>query len=291
MNLADSRIVVTRPDGVAAGLAVAPNPGKVAGGAELIAGQSFLIYIARGTGQYQIGRSRGVLRPNLLVSAPAGTFSCEPDDDCLEMYVVAGGERAGDPDDSLTFAPTFERRFDDIDGRRWRDRMADAAIRAERGRLSTGEARAIAADAMPLVWRPGRDAARETVKQIFERAWDRIAEPLTLGLLADEAGYTPNYLNDLTRAATGRPIGAWISDLRMNRARAYLESTDLPIASIATACGFEDPSYFARAFRATHGVTPATWRLSARPGDPRFADVAISFDEFAAFAEFAAQTA
>jgi len=291
MNVTDSRIVVTRPDGAAAGLAVAPRPGKVADGAALIAGQSFLIFVASGTGRYQAGRTRGALRPNMLVSAPAGTFRCEPDDDCMEMYVVVGGERAADPDDPQAFAPAFERRLDDIDGRRWRDRMAEAAIDAERGLLSIGEAQQISCDAMPLVWRPGRDAARELTRRVFERVWERIAEPISLESLADEMGYTPNYLNDLARAATGRPIGAWIADLRLNRARAYLESTDLPIAGVAAACGFDDPSYFARVFRAAHGVTPATWRLSARPGDPRFADVAIPFEEFQAYAEFAAQTA
>ena len=169
--------------------------------------------------------------------------------------------------------------------------MAEAAITAERGRLSIGDAKAIARDAMPLVWRPGRDAARAVMERIFDLVWERIAEPLSLASLAGEAGYTPNYLNDLARAATGRPIGAWIADVRMSRARTDLETTDVPIASIGAACGFADPSYFARAFRAAHGVTPATWRLSARPSDPRFADVAITFDAFHAAAEYTAQTA
>jgi hypothetical protein len=162
MNVADSRIVVTRPGGTAAGIAILPHPGMSSDGGRLIAGQSFLMYVARGTGRYQAGRSSGVLRPNTLVSAPAGTFRCEPDDDQFEMYVVVGGARAADPHDPLAFAPTFARRLDDIDGRRWRDRMADAALTAERGRLTLREAQTIADDALPLVWRPGRDAARAT---------------------------------------------------------------------------------------------------------------------------------
>jgi transcriptional regulator GlxA family with amidase domain len=80
-------------------------------------------------------------------------------------------------------------------------------------------------------------------------------------------------------------------DLRMSRARAFLEATDLPIASIALACGFDDPSYFARVFRAAHGVTAATWRLSARPDDPRFTSVAVTFDDYQAAMDVAEQTA
>jgi AraC-like DNA-binding protein len=291
MNVADSRIVVTRPDGTAAGAVVAPNPVQPSKRAELIAGQSFFMYVARGTGRYRVGRNRGFLRPNLLISASAGAFCCEPDDDECEAYVVVGSERGADPKDLQTFVPTFERQLDDLESRRWRDRMAEAAITAAGGRLAIGDARAIAGDAMALVWRPGSDAARVVMQRLFERVWDRIAEPLSLGSLADEAGYTPNYLNDLARAATGRPIGAWIADVRMNRARAYLETTEMPIASVGVACGFDDPSYFARAFRAVHGVTPATWRLSARPDDPRFAAVAMPFEEFHAAAAATAQIA
>ena len=75
-----------------------------------------------------------------------------------------------------------------------------------------------------------------------------MAEPLSLERLAGDVGYTANYLNDLTRLHTGRPLGGWIAEMRMFRARTALEQTDLPVADIGVMCGYDDPAYFSRFF-------------------------------------------
>ena len=36
-----------------------------------------------------------------------------------------------------------------------------------------------------------------------------------------------------------------------------------PIASVARACGFADPSHFARRFRAAFGMSPSDWQQEA----------------------------
>jgi transcriptional regulator GlxA family with amidase domain len=97
---------------------------------------------------------------------------------------------------------------------------------------------------------------------VFASIWTHMAEPLTLERLAADVGYTANYLNDLTRLHTGRPLGVWIAEMRMARARTALEHTDLPVAEIGVMCGYDDPAYFSR----------------ARPVDSRHAEVAIPLD-------------
>ena len=49
-------------------------------------------------------------------------------------------------------------------------------------------------------------------------------------------------------------------DVRVAHAKRLLEHTDLPIARVASACGYVDPLYFARQFRQRVGMTPSGYR-------------------------------
>jgi AraC family transcriptional regulator len=53
-----------------------------------------------------------------------------------------------------------------------------------------------------------------------------------------------------------------VSRLRLRRASTLLVQTDLSIAEVGEACGFENPCSFARAFRASYGVTASLYRGS-----------------------------
>lgn len=248
------------------------SPGK-----ELIAGQSMLLYVARGEGTYRVHNRSGLLLPNTLLVAPAGAFACELSDD-RELYVVAIREPERAIEDKHSFSPFIEHRFSELEGRRWKDRMAEFTDRAAAGRVGAGDIERLKDAFMPYVWHREPNGARDTLLNLFTSIWPRLAEPLTLDGLAADVGYTANYLNDLTREHTGRPIGSWITDMRMARARAALEHTDLPVAEIGATCGYEDPAYFSRAFRRAHGVPPATWRIAMRPVDARHSEVAIPLE-------------
>ena len=63
--------------------------------------------------------------------------------------------------------------------------------------------------------------------------------------------------------------------MRMARARIALEKTELSVAEIGVACGYDDPAYFSRVFRRAHGVPPAMWRIAKRPVDARYNRVAF----------------
>ena len=52
----------------------------------------------------------------------------------------------------------------------------------------------------------------------------------------------------------------YLVGLRIERARALLEQTDMPITLICLRCGFEQPSHFATIFRARTGFSPRAWR-------------------------------
>jgi AraC-like DNA-binding protein len=278
MDWNDDRVVVLAPDAVATATVVDrshDSHGKQ--GTDLIAGHDSFLFVANGEGTYTINGRSGILRPNTLIAAPAGRIACALSDD-RELYVITMRDRSVTPEDQRSFIPFFERRLSVAEGRRWLDRMSDLAERATAGRFSDADVARIKDDALPYIWQRESLNAHDTLRSLFDFIWEHLAAPLSLEQLAAGAGYTANYLNDLTRMHTGRALGRWITDMRMARARVALEQTELPVADIGTLCGYEDPAYFSRAFRREYGVPPATWRIAARPVDARHSSVALPID-------------
>lgn len=78
--------------------------------------------------------------------------------------------------------------------------------------------------------------------------------------LAAMVGLSTSRLGALFREHVGMSPMAYQSGLRMGRARELLDSTDLPVASVASACGYDDPLYFSRRFTRDHGMAPSAYR-------------------------------
>lgn len=64
---------------------------------------------------------------------------------------------------------------------------------------------------------------------------------------------------------TGMPPADFLRHLRMQRACRLIATTDLTLSQIAYAVGFADPNYFSKAFKRAFGVSPTSYRESARP--------------------------
>ncbi|MFK4115127.1 AraC family transcriptional regulator [Microbacterium sp. NPDC006705] len=88
----------------------------------------------------------------------------------------------------------------------------------------------------------------------------RVDGSIQVAELADLVGMSPSHLSALFRRATGGGPGAFHTGVKMARARELLDTTELPIADVATAVGYADPLYFSRHFRRVHGVNPTTYR-------------------------------
>ena len=55
---------------------------------------------------------------------------------------------------------------------------------------------------------------------------------------------------------TGQSFVAFLNEYRLNAAAEALQATDETVLTIASRCGFENLSYFNRAFKAHFGMTP-----------------------------------
>jgi AraC family transcriptional regulator, transcriptional activator FtrA len=92
--------------------------------------------------------------------------------------------------------------------------------------------------------------------------WARahLHEPIGVPDLASRAAMSPRSFLRHFQAAVGAPPNAWLQQQRIARARQLLEASALPLADLASQCGYESPETFRAAFRRCVGVAPASYR-------------------------------
>jgi AraC-like DNA-binding protein len=77
-------------------------------------------------------------------------------------------------------------------------------------------------------------------------------------------GVSRRQVERLFQRYVGMSPKQYLNGLRLERARALLTETDLPVAEVAYGCGFNATNTFTKAFRQRYGVSPR--RLSSRQG-------------------------
>lgn len=78
--------------------------------------------------------------------------------------------------------------------------------------------------------------------------------------LASGMCMTTRQLRYKITALTGESPNTYILQIRLNKARRLLQSSEESIGDIAMKCGFEDSAYFSRAFKQMFQVTPTQFR-------------------------------
>lgn len=104
---------------------------------------------------------------------------------------------------------------------------------------------------------------RETLARVSRYVRENLARRITLADAAGAASLSPNYLAHLLKKQTGQTLTELVTERRMERARELLAHTDMRVAEIARAVGFDDEGYFARRFRQWYDVSPREFRLRA----------------------------
>ena len=79
---------------------------------------------------------------------------------------------------------------------------------------------------------------------------------LTVHEMAMAVGLSTSHLRRLFKAQIGKPIAAYLKDLRLQQSRELLETTFLSVKQIAAIVG-QSTNHFVTDFKKMHGVTPA----------------------------------
>ena len=91
-----------------------------------------------------------------------------------------------------------------------------------------------------------------------------LCEKLTLEMLAEHAGMSPNYLSSFFHKISGITLWDYINSKRIDMAIRKLsdEDSNENILDIAYSCGFNNTANFNKAFKKATGMTPTMYRSS-----------------------------
>ena len=71
---------------------------------------------------------------------------------------------------------------------------------------------------------------------------------------------SPSYFSSVFKKETGYSFTEKLTEIRMNKAREFVLSTELKMFEIATRCGFSDQHYFSYSFKKYYKQSPSKLR-------------------------------
>jgi AraC family transcriptional regulator len=98
------------------------------------------------------------------------------------------------------------------------------------------------------------------LKQALEYMNVHLSENVSLATISDELGISQCYFCRLFKQSTGMTPHAYLIQQRVERSKQLLKQRELTINEIAIACGFANPSHFAKHFRSHTGISPKQFR-------------------------------
>ena len=117
---------------------------------------------------------------------------------------------------------------------------------------------------MELITEIGREASRSPeplLADAFRLMEYHLAESFSLSDLAEKLHVSPNYLNRLFLRSMRLSPGAYLEQIRIQKALSLLRESSLSIKEIAGCAGFSHVSYFCEVIRKKTGMTPGEYRL------------------------------
>ena len=102
-------------------------------------------------------------------------------------------------------------------------------------------------------WKDMEQRLRSTVDYMHEH----YREDVRIEKLAELAQLHPSYYSQVFKRSYGKTPVAYLTQLRMNKAKEMLLQTDHSVQNIAAKVGYRDEFYFSRRFKETSGYSPS----------------------------------
>ncbi|MFM4825029.1 helix-turn-helix domain-containing protein [Aeromonas bivalvium] len=112
--------------------------------------------------------------------------------------------------------------------------------------------------------RETRGSSLDRLQHLQRLVEGRLDEPWTVARLASLLACSPPHLHRLCQQGFGMGPMAWLTGLRMAKARQLLLYTDWPLNELASRVGYSDGANFANRFRRLTGQTPGAFRRLGR---------------------------
>ncbi len=102
------------------------------------------------------------------------------------------------------------------------------------------------------------------VEELDKYIRENASEDISNTEIAAIFGYHPFYISNVLKNAKGQSLKQYIISYRIKLARKLLSESARSMNEIAEECGFKDPSYFSKSFKAATGMSPKDYRNSAK---------------------------
>ena len=89
---------------------------------------------------------------------------------------------------------------------------------------------------------------------------EHLTEEISLSVLAEEFHLNPQYISQLFKTEIGVGFLAYLTNIRMERAKKLLLTTNLSIAEVSEQSGYADYRVFTKVFKKSEGITPSQYR-------------------------------
>lgn len=112
-----------------------------------------------------------------------------------------------------------------------------------------------------LIMRKEEKSGNKLVDVVRKYLEENYKEKITTKDLSRQFGLVPSYLSMIFRQAQGISPSDYLNNIRIKKAKQFLEETELSVKEIAERIGFADQLYFSKVFKKETGETPSAFRI------------------------------
>jgi YesN/AraC family two-component response regulator len=133
------------------------------------------------------------------------------------------------------------------------------------GPATAGDLRAWLADTVErliarMAEQKGELTSHPEINKIIAYIQQHYEQDITVKMMARYVIMSENYVSALFRKKTGKNLISYLHEVRIRKAKEYIETTDLPINEIGRLVGFVSDNYFIRIFKRFTKMTPSQYR-------------------------------
>ena len=111
---------------------------------------------------------------------------------------------------------------------------------------------------------PRGGLAPHKLQKVLAYIDEKLAQPVGVRELASQVHMSPFHFARRFKQAVGTPPHAYITQVRIERAKRLLSGTNIPLIDVATRVGYRTQAHFTGVFHRYVGTTPRAYRVGSR---------------------------
>src|SRR5699024_1756124 len=109
---------------------------------------------------------------------------------------------------------------------------------------------------------------RRAVSRVIQYMHEHLADPISADRIAETAHFSKFHFSRVFQRMSGDSPGRYLTELRFERAKELLLTTDLRVIDISYEVGFASVGTFSTRFRSRTGLSPSSYRRQFRTRAP-----------------------